>query len=318
VFIERVSSVVTGLPLLLDETKRAKDPKLVGKVLYEVAQGRGRSRGNVKGIARTGAWRTALLSTGESPATSFTQDGGTRARVIEVRGRPFGRVDEETGKLVHKINVELKTHFGHAGPLFVEWLMENRSLWGEFAETYRTIVAQFSEKLPADSSRINLGVVHRLAQSAAAIRVAAICAHAAIDDLPSGLDDPLETIWNETVAATGEAAGEERALRDVVSWAHSRQQTFWGREQTRSQVDRSGRWDKADDWSFIAFYPHVLRKLLADFQYEPDAILAGWKEQGWLDIGRGRGFDKSVRIGKDNPCLIVIRRKAIKAIESES
>ena len=147
----------------------------------------------------------------------------------------------------------------------LEWLMENRSLWGEFAETYRTIVAQFSEKLPANSSRINLGVVHRLAQSAAAIRVAAIFAHAAIDDLPSGLDDPLETIWNETVAATGEAAGEERALRDVVSWAHSRQQTFWGREQTRSQLDRSGRWDKADDWSFIAFYPHVLKKLLADF-----------------------------------------------------
>jgi putative DNA primase/helicase len=320
VFIERVSSVLTGLPLLLDETKRAKDPKLVGKVLYEVAQGRGRSRGNVKGIARTGAWRTALLSTGESPATSFTQDGGTRARVLEIHGHPFDRADEETATLVHKLNLDLKTHFGYAGLLFVKWLVENRSLWEELAETYRILVVQFSAMLPADHSRINVAVVNRLAHAAAAIHLASICAHAAIDDLPCGLEDPLEGIWNDIVAATGEASGEERALRHVISWAHSRQETFRGRHRPQSGVNGSwsGRWDRADNWAFIAFYPHVLKQLLADFEYEPESILAGWKERGWLDVGPSRGFDKSTRVGKLNPFLIVIRREAIDAIESES
>jgi hypothetical protein len=60
----------------------------------------------------------------------------------------------------------------------------------------------------------------------------------------------------------------------------------------------------------------LLKRLLSDAGYEPEAVLAGWKERGWLDVGKGRGFDKSVRVDEDNPCLIVIRRAAIDAIES--
>jgi hypothetical protein len=60
----------------------------------------------------------------------------------------------------------------------------------------------------------------------------------------------------------------------------------------------------------------VLKQLLGDFRFEPEAVLAGWKERGWLDVGKGRGFDKSVRVDDGNPCLIVIRREAIDAIEN--
>ena len=325
VSIERICSVKSGLPLILDETKRVKDPKLVGNVLYEVAQGRGRSRGNVKSIARTGAWRTVLLSTGEGPATSFTQDGGTRARTLEIHGNPFGRVDAESTELVHKINLELKVHFGHAGPLFVQWLIENVDCWPELVDYYLFAVAQYSEMLPEDRSRIDVAVVNRLAHAAAAIRVAAAFVHHALD-FPWEPVDPLETIWPEIVAGTGEAAGDERALSHVVSWAHSRRETFWGQRRSSSSASSqqasaagwSGRWDKGKAWQFIAFYPHVLRQVLADFGFGPDAVLASWKERGWLDVGKGRRFDKSMRVDAQNPCLIVIRREAIDAIESES
>src|SRR4051794_18740252 len=78
VWIERASAVLHGLPLILDDTKRAKNPKVIAEALYSVASGRGRGRGNPRSLAQTRTWRTVLLSTGESPATSFTQDGGTR------------------------------------------------------------------------------------------------------------------------------------------------------------------------------------------------------------------------------------------------
>jgi hypothetical protein len=320
VYIERACSMLTGLPLLLDDTKRAKNPALVGKIVYEVAQGRGRSRGNVKSLARTGSWRTALLSTGESPATSFTQDGGTRARVLEIPGYPFGRADAETGKLVKKLNMELKANFGHAGPRFVQWLIKNQDLWDQLVELYHSAIARYSAMLPEDRSRIDLAVVDRLAHFAAAIEVAAACAEDALG-LPWEIGDPLKTVWHEIVANTGEAPGDERALRDVVSWAHSQRETFWGARRSSSlpQVPSagwSGRWDKEQGWEFIAFYRHLLKRLLSDAGYEPEAVLAGWKERGWLDVGKGRGFDKSVRVDEDNPCLIVIRRAAIDAIES--
>ena len=84
VHIERSCSIRSGLPVLLDETKHAPDRRDVGRVLYAVANGTGKGRGNTKGIALTRRFRTIMLSTGEAPATSFSQDGGTRTRCIEI------------------------------------------------------------------------------------------------------------------------------------------------------------------------------------------------------------------------------------------
>ncbi len=320
VFIERACSVIGGLPLLLDETKRAKKPILVGGILYDVAHGRGKGRGNVKSIERTGTWKTVLLSTGEGPATGFTTDAGTRAQTLEIYGHPFERADDATGKLVRSLNVELLEHFGHAGPRFVQWLCDNEDLWEGLAANYRLAIDEYSTQVPADRSRINVAVVSRLAQSAAAIRVAATVAHAVLD-LPWDFVDPFETIWNEIVSDTGEATVDERALAEVVSMAYSQRETFCESPISSKRAPPggwSGRWDKGGTWEFIAFYPHVLKKALAEFGFCPEAVLAGWKERGWLDVGKGRKFDKSVRLGKEKPCLIVIRREAINTIERES
>jgi hypothetical protein len=61
----------------------------------------------------------------------------------------------------------------------------------------------------------------------------------------------------------------------------------------------------------------LLKRLLADFGYEPEGVFAGWKQRGWLDVGKNRKFDKSVRVDGGNPCLLVIRRAAVDAIESD-
>jgi putative DNA primase/helicase len=320
VFIERACSVIAGLPLLLDETKRAKNPQLVGSILYDVAHGRGKGRGNVKGIERTGTWKTVLLSTGEGPATGFTQDGGTRARALEIPGHPFGRADEMTGKVVRNLNQELKANFGHAGPRFVQWLSDNRNCWADLVDCYRFAVEDYSKMLPADRSRIDVAVVTRLAQPAAALKVTAMVAHWALD-LPWQPVDPLEVIWHEIVGNTGQATSDERALAQIVSWAHSRRETFCSSSASSGQAPAagwSGRWDSGEAWRFIAFFPHILKKMLAEFGFDPEAVLAGWKDRGWLDVGNGRGFDKSMRVGGENPCMIVVRREAIESIEPES
>ena len=145
-------------------------------------------------------------------------------------------------------------------------------------------------------------------------------AHWALD-LPWDVFDPLDVLWPDIAANTSGATGDQRALALVVSYAYSRRETFCGPGCSSGQAPASGwsgRWDSGDGWEFIAFYPHVLKKLLSDFQFDPDAILANWKERSWLDIGKDRGFDKPTRVNGDNPCLIVVRREAIDAIQRES
>jgi len=211
-------------------------------------------------------------------------------------------------------------HFGHAGPQFVKWLNDHKDCWEDLVEIYRLAIDEFSSMLPSDRSRIDVAVVTRLAQPAAALRVAAMVAHWALD-LPWEVVDPLDTLWPEIVADTGGATGDQRALALVVSYAHSRRETFCGPSGSSGQAPAagwSGRWDSGVTWEYIAFYPHVLKKMLAEFGFAPEAVLAGWKERGWLDVGRGRGFDKPTRVNGQNPCLIVVRREAIDAIQRES
>ena len=44
----------------------------------------------------------------------------------------------------------------------------------------------------------------------------------------------------------------------------------------------SGKWPKEDTWAEIAFFPTVLKQVLLDLGYNPEAILCLWNEEGWL------------------------------------
>lgn len=178
VYIERAASILSGLPLILDETKRVKDPRVVASVLYEVATGQGRGRGNVKSTAGIRTWRTVLLSTGEAPVVSYTQDGGTRARCLEIRGAPFGKTNADTAKMVQELNLAIKANYGHAGVELVRWLTRHRSDWPRLEGEYQSLVRQYCQRAPANSDP---AVVSRLAQYAAALGLAAVYAHVALD-----------------------------------------------------------------------------------------------------------------------------------------
>jgi hypothetical protein len=325
VYIERAAAILSGLPLILDETKRVKDPRLVANIMYEVATGQGRGRGNVRSTAGIRTWRTVLLSTGEVPAVSFTQDGGTRARCLEIRGAPFGSTSPATAAMVNELNMAIKGNYGHAGAEFVGWLLRHRNDWPRIQDEYRATVAHYCKYAPADADH---AVVSRLAQYAAALHLAAVYAHVALD-LPWALENPLHALWADVVTEASDAAGEERALRDVLSWTYSHSQSFYGHHV--KDVDRkgqelepkmppggwSGRWDgKDEDWQFIAFFPTVLQKVLTDLGYCPEAVLAGWKERGWLLLGGDRkGYTTRQRVADVRAYVVAIRSEAIDAVE---
>jgi len=312
VFTERASAVLSGLPLIMDDTKKAKSPKLVADLIYAIVSGRGRGRGTVGGLAATGTWRTVMLSTGEQPATSFTQDGGTRTRVLTIKGIPFGESNYETGQMVRKMDADLRRHYGHAGVRFLQWLMRERPKWDEWREKYLAAVELYS-------AAVAIPEAGRLAQSAALVSMAGAMAHLALD-LPWKYQDPTFQIWQELARETADAAGDHRALEHVLSVASSREHTFIGRfakngwdERIPTQI--SGRWDPGADWKFLAFYPNVLKEILRVEGFAPEAILGSWREQKFLQCEAGR-FTWSVKIGDGDKKakMIVINRSAFEGL----
>lgn len=120
---ERTAEFLRNLPFVIDESQLTTDE--TGKVRfspYELAQGCGKARGNTAGgVDRTGYWRLAIITTGETPLYQDNAASGSKNRVIDL---PFREriVTKESGQ---RLAEAFRDNFGHAGRPFVEWLMQN-------------------------------------------------------------------------------------------------------------------------------------------------------------------------------------------------
>lgn len=304
VYIERSASKLNGLPLILDDTKRAKNPYHVANVIYMIANGRGRGRGNTKSISLTKSWRTVLFSTGETPLIRFTNDGGVKGRVLEITGKPWGQTTDKTRNLITNLNMSIKDNYGFAGPLFVDYLIKNKDKWKEWKKMFREIEKRFVEKSKNEVSG-------RLAEYVAAIELTSILVHEA-EILPwkhHVFSGPIEEIWEDIINESGDASGEVAALQTVISWATSNENRFYGRASS-SQNGWAGRWDEGDHWNFIAFMPHIIKDILKQYEFDPEAILRGWQDLGWLETTT-RKYTKQLRLSGKNTWVVVIKREAV-------
>lgn len=305
VFLERSSAFASGLPLILDDTKRARRPGDIAKMLYTVASGKGRGRGTVGGVARSTSWRTVLISNGEAPITSFSQDDGARMRVVSLRGQPFGEKSRETERLVHQINRGVCSNFGHAGPTFVAWLQAQRDRWDSFREEYRDAV----EKTLADAGDEEQDA-GRLAEYACAIEMAAVLAHEALQ-LPWECEGLVERIWKDLVSDALDAAGDRRALEMILAWASSREYAFDGRA---ADVPPGAGWLGCWTSHILAINPLSVKEQLTREGFDPRAILDAWRERGWIECDAGRHTVKRYRVGGGTPRLVAIRPDALKEV----
>ena len=317
VYLERAPAVQCDLPLVVDDTKRARNPKYITQTIYDVASGRGRGRGSVDGLQQSTTFRSVMITTGEAPITSFTEDGGTRARVLALWGSPFGKTDQATGRVVRQINASVCEHFGHAGREFVTYLLANRKKWSEWRKLYTALRKQYEERA------VDNPVVHRMATHFAAITTAATIAHEA-NVLPWAYADPIDELWDVLVAEASEADRSAAALRQVVSWAHAHQEDFHGPRKLDKRVPNdgwAGRWsDYAKiaggtvGWKSIDFYPHKLRKILKEYDFEDyEAIIRQWRDRGFLVLDK-EGKNIKAHTDDGSTRMVCISRKAISEV----
>lgn len=280
---ERLGGLLSGLPLILDDTKRGRHERAIAELLFAVANGRGRARGDTKSLTATRAWRTVLISSGEAKLTSFTEDGGTRARVIEITGSPFGGTGPKQRGIVDRLNTGIRLHYGHAGPAFVRALyMEPPAYLEKLRETYRAQAENYAK-------RSTTGAAARAAGYLAAIDVAGAVAHELLG-LPFPFVSPFTDLWADLEAEADDAAPAIRALRALLSWALEHEARFHGRgnEQLPPPAGWAGAWDSGDGWSLLAFYPSAFKVIATELGFDPDAVLAGALARGWLEVDHGR------------------------------
>lgn len=291
---ERLCSILCDLPVILDDTKRQK-PDRVGSILYGVIHGHGRMRGSKTGSQRTASWRTVLISSGEAAAISYTQDAGARARLLTLRGNPFGK--EPQPELVNAINFAVKNNYGHAGRMWIQWLIENEDQWPRFKERH----IELAQALKPTSE-----VESRLADSAAVIQLAGELVHRALN-FPWRYHDPISIVWDSIKSEAKEIDIHIRGARAIYDWAVAHQNSFWGCHKISKHRDSdgepieptggwAGKWEKeTGSWEHISFIPSQLKKIMKELGFDYEAVRAGlvdsemaWGSQPWINGDRIR------------------------------
>ena len=253
-----------------------------------------------------------MITSGEAPITSFSEDGGTRARVLEVWGSPFGRADATTAQIVNRVNDAVHDHYGHLGPRFVQYLIEHREDWAAWREQYRQLRQQFADRAGDNS------VAARMATHLAAISMTARLVHQAVE-MPWAYRDVVEELWADLTAETPEADRAAVALRHVVSWAHGHHTQFHPQMASNMGTNVIGRFALDDkDEPYLGFLPHVMDEILMAGGFEAESIRRLWLDRGWLKVSKGKHQYRTRMGGNTLVYLVAIRKEAIDQVEGQT
>lgn len=305
VFIERLASVSHGLPLIFDDTKKAKPAEKVADVIYSVCSGQGRGRGTKEGIAVKTAWRTLLLQTGEVPATRLVagQHGGAAARLLEITDLPMGPESEENARVANRLREGLLQHYGQAGRLFVQEMARGGSALKQELRARYDVLLQWARA----------GRNSAVEQRAAAYLAALVLVQELLERW-FGLTfqcRPLEVVEEAVGRARENADLGGSALEYVLAWATSHQSEFYdGVNRSSPPNGWAGEWNRrVDPWNRLAFLVSRLKPVLEAGGFHYEEVIAQWSARGWLQESRGRR-SINVRIGEvTGRCLVLQRVK---------
>mgnify|MGYP000707350413 CR=1 FL=1 len=269
------AKLLNSLPVIVDETKHAqRNPEFIAEMVYCLANGGERGRGNVDGRMRadTGTWATISLTTGEQPITTFTKDGGVRARVLCLTDSPFGSSAAAEDYVRRVVEVH-----GHAGPAVAEWCIARGS------DALRAEHAATRDQLRRGVDLGNMG--RRLMAHVATLTLAAEALgvradlHKALElarEAATRVDDPEENVhW--------------QAYRDLHDWCWSHEALFYaeGVNEFGDPVCRSK--PATADWlgrvmpdGTIAPIVAVARERLERWGYQPAECFGAWQRSGLL------------------------------------
>ena len=331
--LERIASLLSDLPLALDDSKTG-NRKQFAEAIYKLTEGRGKLRGSRHGMAPTRYWRTVVLTTGEAPITEYVSEGGGKARVFTLRQAPFGPKSSAGARLVNSLNDTAMTHFGHIAPLFITHLISLTATPEAHADLYARYLSHLSAINSASSS---YGEAGRFAATEAIITFTAQLLHES-SILPFPYSNPFklttpgalhpmtpQECLQDEIAAVDIGT---RALEDIISYLRSNRNRM-GTIETNDTDEPPhggwlGRWDKSFDYKFVGIFPRCLPTILKELNYPDDkAVIAAWKENDYLLLqspgkGRKRQYDTIVEKWMQKTArFIAIKEKVVTKLERE-
>lgn len=269
--IEKRLNLVRGMLTVFDETMAVDDETLIDQVLYQLPMNHGKSRSG--GYASMLPWETILLSTGERPALSFTTAQGAAARILGTTVPPFG---DGGGEAAIAARDGVLANYGHAGPRFVELLLQLLAQSGG-----RDRLRERHRKLREELKGSNDMTARRSPMVAALVLAETLASEWKI--LPYA---PLPiTTWRTMFAAQSPTDNRPEMAMDVVrEYIAGHGWELWPNVDDRPPLRGwLGATKTKDGETRIAILPERLKAILSESGYSLDAVEEGWIASDYLE-----------------------------------
>ena len=112
---ERLATIFTDMPILIDETQVATEEEN-NKFVYMIANETGKLRGKKDGgLDDTQSWKTLAFTTGEAPLTTEKSFMGMSARVLEI----YGGLGAHDSEAIDEFKSGVENCYGVFAPLLI-------------------------------------------------------------------------------------------------------------------------------------------------------------------------------------------------------
>jgi len=263
--IEQAAALSCDVGLMLDETSRVRAQHADTVPQMIYTLANGGGRG--RGTERARSWRVVAMSTGEAPLRSYGGQEGAASRTIEVTGDPM-----PSASAAQDVEHGIDEHYGHLGPRVIERLQTRPQQ--KLRTWYRDRVRRIQAQHPGHA---------RAAKIVALLRFAAANAHRV------GLPEPTVDVWAWVWSHIDDhASASDQAAR------------AWDVYQARRAGEIA-----ANRWPAEQPVPaeHV-RTWLAAAGLVPGAMIAEWRDRGWVGTSAGGRLARVSIGGRRLYCIV--------------
>ncbi|CAB3759371.1 DUF927 domain-containing protein [Paraburkholderia solisilvae] len=304
--LEGAGSLHSDTLLALDELGEI-DPKGLYEAAYALINGTGKTRANRHGEARQASrWRVFLLSTGELTISARMSAGGIESKAgqelrildVPVQGK-YGLFDDLHGRatgaaLSDEVRNIAARHYGHAGPRFVEALVQAQREGMQLSDELRPILDDFGVEGQERRAARTFAICGLAGELAARWEIALWKPGVAIAAAHHAFN-----LWRRQRSGNGLGAEHAAILRAVSDFIDRHGSARFSNRDGSAEIirDRAGWWEQDGDRRLYLFTSGALRE--ATKGYDINRVVRALREAGAVLNLDDKGHPKTVWIADE-------------------
>ena len=288
------ASEINVFPLMLDDTKKCDDKKIISSLVYSLSSGRDKARSDVTGKAReVKTFKNITLTCGEVPLHDYLTEGrGALSRFIALEGGALEKSNQN--KLIaDQLNINTHKYYGTIGFEFVKWLVKKLKD-NDFMSMTNDLYLTYMQQLPL---RANNEMAQRRCNHVALLKITGYVLEDFFGQDYFDYENLIDNLVKEINQNSKEADVIEAAYIGVMEYCTKNSIAFYKEGEQNDYgiiTERPNTIGQYKDNLYMFYSKTDLYKIIEEYGDTTD-ILRNFRDRGYLVVNKGSNhFAKSV------------------------